>query len=363
MGSHKQPLLISIGGGKGGVGKSMVSANLAVNYAKAGMRVCLVDLDFGAANVHTIFGIRQPPKGLGEYFFTPKADLGDYQVRTSIDNLYLLPGSGFVPELANLPHARKVRLIKQLQKLNFDIVLLDLGAGSAYNVIDFFAMTQASLVVTTPEPTSIVNAYEFLKNVVYRVLCRIFRDNSEMSKLLKVAAQPKNTEGIHTVSDIINEVAKKHPFIAESIREICADFDFYLVFNQARKSTQAQLGKKLRAIAQKHLQIDLNYLGMVYHNEEVSASVFRMSPISVHNPDSITCLSLKEIAILLFQHVSKRVSSGQRLESFEQQLERVMRNAKRDYQENLLTQRRLFRAKSEDPSLQFSALEDPSESL
>lgn len=354
----QQPLLISIGGGKGGVGKSMVSANLAVNYAQAGMRVCLVDLDFGAANIHTIFGVRQPPKGLGEYFSTKRGQLEEFVVPTGIDNLQLIPGSGFVPELANLAHARKVKLIKQIQTLDFDLIILDLGAGSSYNVVDFFSMTQASLVVTTPEPTAIVNAYEFLKNVIYRILHRIFRNSPEVTKLLKIAAQPKNSEGIHTVTDIITAIAKKHPCIAESICDICADLDFYVVFNQARKSTQAQLGSKLRGIAQKHLHLDLNYLGMIYHNEEVSAAVFKMSPISVNNPDSVTSQSLRSIAIDLFRHVNRRLVTGERVENFDQQLERVMKNARQDYQENLLTQRRLFRERSEDHTLITSPLGD-----
>ena len=347
----QEPLLISIGGGKGGVGKSMVSANLAVQYATAGMRVVLVDLDFGAANVHTIFGMRQPPQGLGEYFLTPGAKLRDFVLPTKIENLSIIPGSGFVPELANLQHSRKVRLIRQLRTLDADLVLLDLGAGSAHNVVDFFAMTSASVVVTTPEPTAIVNAYEFLKNVIYRILFRIFRNSPEITEVLKVSTKPNNSLKISTVTDLIQHVEKKYPMMADSIREICDDLDFYVILNQARKATQAQLGKKLRAICQRHLHLNLNVLGMVYHNEEVSAAVFKMSPITVHNPKSVSSQTLQRIAIQLFQQISSKMLTGEHAEDFEQQLERVMRHAQKDFRENLLTQRRLFRTKVDDPTL------------
>src|ERR1700722_16095086 len=123
MKKQSEPLIIAIGGGKGGVGKSMVSSNLAVQYAQAGLQVVLIDLDVGAANLHTIFGIRQPPKGLGDYFTTPRSQLTDYFIDTNIPNLKLVPGSGFVPELANLKHVQKVKIITQIKNLSTDLVL------------------------------------------------------------------------------------------------------------------------------------------------------------------------------------------------------------------------------------------------
>lgn len=351
-----EALMVSIGGGKGGVGKSMVSANLAVQYAQAGFKVILIDLDFGAANVHTIFGIRKPPKGLGEYFLTPGAKLKDFVVKTNVPNLSVVPGSGFVPELANLQHSRKVRLISQIKTLDADLVLLDLGAGSAHNVVDFFSLTHASIVVTTPEPTAVVNAYEFLKNVIYRILFRIFKNSSEITQILKASTQPNNKLGIQTVADLINHVEQQYPMIADSIRDICDDLDFYVIFNQARKATQAQLGRKLRDISQRYLHLNLNYLGMIYHNEEVSAAVFKMCPLSIHNPDSVTSKTLRRIAIQLFHQMSTRMLTGSHAEDFEEQVQRVMQNAQNDFTENLLTQKRLFRAKTDDPTLTKSPL-------
>lgn len=342
---NKEPLIFSIGGGKGGVGKSMCSSNLAVQYALAGMKVVLIDLDFGAANLHTIFGIRQPPKGLGDYFTTPRSQLTDYLVKTELQNLSLIPGSGFVPELANLRHMQKVKLIKQIRRLDADLVLLDLGAGSANNVVDFFSMTRAGIVVTTPEPTAIVNAYEFLKNVIYRVLFRMFKNQKSISDILKLSTIPGNEQNISTVSDIIEVVSKENEWTAQNIRDVCNDFDFYVIFNQARKVEEAQLGAKLRNICSKHLCLNLNFTGIIFHNEEVSTAVFKMRPITLASPGSVTTKTLKRVATQIMKHVINKSVEGGHLQAFESQLAQVMKNAHRDFEENLLLQRHAQREK------------------
>ncbi len=339
----QEAITLAIGGGKGGVGKSMVSANLAVQYAQAGIRVVLLDLDFGAANVHTLFGMRQPEKGLGDYFTTPRSKLQDYILPTRVENLSLGAGNGFVPELANMKYLQKQKLIRQIKTLDADLVLLDLGAGCSNNVVDFFSMTDASLVVTTPEPTAIINAYEFLKNVIYRILYRMFKQQKEILEILKISTAPKNKLGIHTIADLIAAVDQINPWVAENIRSVIKGLDYYTIFNMARKSSQAHIGVKLREICQKHLCLDLNYTGIIFFNEEISTSVFKMSPLSYQNPDSVTSKTLKRIAIEVFQQMTSKVCTGSSSDTFDAQYARVTASAASDFEENLLTQRRLQR--------------------
>ncbi len=342
---QKEPLIMAIGGGKGGVGKSMVSSNLAVQYAQAGLNVILVDLDVGAANLHTIFGIRHPPKGLGDYFTTARSQLNDYLIPTSIPGLRLAPGSGFVPELANMKHTQKVKLIHQIKALSADLVLLDLGAGTSSNVIDFFSMTHAGIVVTTPEPTAIVNAYEFLKNVLYRILFRMFRNQEDILDILRLSTLPQQSSKISTIEELIAAVEKKSSWAAQNIREVCKDLDFYLVFNQTRKLSDVPLGQKLHDICHRFLGIELSFSGVVFFNEEVSASVFKMSPISLAYPDSITNQTLKRIAVTILSHATHKMIHQQPLETFSEQLSSVLQHAKKDHDLNVLTQNRLHRSK------------------
>lgn len=337
----KDPLILSVGGGKGGVGKSMVSSNLAVHYAQAGNKVVLIDLDVGAANLHTIFGIRQPQKGLGEYFTTARSLLVDYLTPTPIQNLSLVAGSGFVPELANIKHLQKVKIINQMKTLEADLVILDLGAGSSINVIDFFSMTNSGVVVTTPEPTAIVNTYEFLKNVIYRILFRMFRKQENLLNLVKLSAQPENNTRTATVSALIEAVAAKNRFAAQSIKDVCSDLDFHLILNQARKPGDLSLAKKLHEICKRYLALDLHISGLVFHNEEVPSSVLRMSPISVAEPDSITTKSLQRHAARILQHAAYKTENRENEQGINEEFERALSWARHDYVENMLTQKRL----------------------
>ncbi len=339
----QKPLTIGIGGGKGGVGKSMVSSNLAVQYALAGLRVIVIDLDFGAANLHTLFGLRQPPFSLGDYFSSPDTQLANFIVKTNIDNLQLVPSSGFVPELANLKHMQRVKLINQIQTLDADLVILDLGAGSSLNVVDFFSMTDAGVVVATPEPTSVLNAYEFLKNVVYRIFFRMFRHQKNIQEVLKKSTAP-NT-GIATVVDLANAFEKHSSLAAENLREICDDLNFHLVFNQARKVSDSQFGTKLNQICNKYLSVQLNFSGLLFYNEEVPDCVRKMCPISVARPESVTSQTLKSIALTTLHRITQKIASGSTLEPFEQQLAHVAKAAQEDFERNLLTQKRLQRIK------------------
>ncbi|MCB1112130.1 MAG: P-loop NTPase [Chlamydiales bacterium] len=339
--TRKQPLIIAIGGGKGGVGKSMVSSNFAVQYAQAGFKVALVDLDVGAANLHTIFGIRQPPHGLGEYFTTPRSQLGDYLLETAIPNLSLVAGSGFVPELANIKHMQKVKVINQVRRLDADLVLLDLGAGSSINVVDFFSMTNAGIIVTSPEPTAIVNAYEFLKNVSYRFLFRMFRNQPQLLDIIKGCAIPEGKTP-QTMEQIIETIGNVSPWAAETVRDVIDDLDFYILFNQSKKPSEVLLGEKLNTITERYLGIRLNYAGMIFYNEEVSRAVLKMNPISIANPQSVTTKTLKRVALATLGQIATKMKRGAG-ETFEAQYARAAAHAKKDYTQNLLTQRRLMK--------------------
>ncbi len=336
----KTPLMLSIGGGKGGVGKSMVSSNIAVQYAKEGLKVVLIDLDIGAANLHTIFGIRQPPKGLGEYFTTAKSQLEDYLLDTSVENLQLIPGSGFVPELANMRHFQKVKIINQMKTIDADLILLDLGAGSSMNIVDFFSMTNAGVIVTTPEPTAIINSYEFLKNVTFRILFRILKNEPKLLRIVKESAVPRKDKSAPTIEETLACLEKENSFFSENIRDVLNDLDFYMIFNQARKPSDAELFKKLNEICKRYLGLDLNVSGLIYYNDEVPSSVLKMTPISLSSPDSITTKMLRNHALTIMNSVADKYHKGI-VVPFEQQYERALSWAHNDFVDNLLTQKRI----------------------
>ena len=163
MNANKQAVRIGVGGGKGGVGKSVLAANLAVASAELGFRTVLVDCDLGAANQHTLFGIDRPVSTLQTFLEREVSSLEEVTAATGVARLFLIPGVGAVPGAANLPHARKLKVLRHLSKLDADVVILDVGAGVSFNTLDFYELADLRLVVTTPQLPSLQNAYCFLK--------------------------------------------------------------------------------------------------------------------------------------------------------------------------------------------------------
>ena len=164
----KEMTIIPVASGKGGVGKSVITANLSVSLAEKGCRVVAVDLDLGGSNLHTCLGLDNNNPGIGDYLRAHYGNLDELLVDTYHPNLKFLAGDARSPLMANLHTAQKNKLMNHLRKLDADYVLLDLGSGSAYNTLDFFAMSYNGLMVCTVEYTSLMNLLTFLKNLALR---------------------------------------------------------------------------------------------------------------------------------------------------------------------------------------------------
>jgi flagellar biosynthesis protein FlhG len=156
------------------VGKTVIAANLGVSLAGMGRTVVLVDLDLGGANLHTCLGIRNKNPGIGSLVWKQEKSLSNLLVETAVERLWFIPGDNLLPGTANLEFFVKQRILRELSKLPADFVLLDLGAGSSYNVVDFFLASSSGLLVVQPEATSVLNAYSFLKTAAFRMLYRSF---------------------------------------------------------------------------------------------------------------------------------------------------------------------------------------------
>src|SRR5687768_3047212 len=160
--------VIAVGGGKGGIGKSLVSANLGIALAGRGASVVMLDADLGGANLHTCLGVAQPTVSLSDFIDNRVGRLEDTIVSGGVERLGLIAGAHDTLDAANPKHAQKARLLRHLRALDVDYVILDLGAGTTFNVLDFFLAADLGLVVLLPEPTSIENAYRFIKAAFFR---------------------------------------------------------------------------------------------------------------------------------------------------------------------------------------------------
>ena len=295
MTDKKPPQIIAVGGGKGGVGKSSISSGLAIAIAQAGHTTTIIDLDLGGANLHTLFGLKTTDRGIGDFIYNPKSrNLADYAIDTDVKGLKLISGNGFIPGIANLEHSRKLRVLRALRKLDSEFVILDLGAGTSYNVIDFFSMTQSGVVITLPEPTAILNAYEFLKNVVYRILTQRFKRGTPVFNIINDFKRSDSTPKSE-MEGLIDEVAKTDLNAANEIKKICHEFRPALILNMCRGKS-AGLGNSLGDICSNYLNVKLSYLGAVSYDDEVRESNVNMKPFLISSPDAECSRSLRVIA-------------------------------------------------------------------
>jgi len=160
--SHKNSRVIAIASGKGGVGKTNLAVNLALSLARRGLNVALLDADLGTANVDVVLGIQ--PRYHLQHVVTGQKTLAEIIVEGPY-GLQIIPGASGLPDLVDLPDAQREALLRSLLVLNgrVDVMLIDTGAGVGRNVVQFVLAAGEALLVTTPEPTAIVDAYALMK--------------------------------------------------------------------------------------------------------------------------------------------------------------------------------------------------------
>ena len=207
-----QKKIWAIGGGKGGVGKSLIAANLGVTLARKGSRVILVDLDLGGANLHTCLGVGMPRRTLGDFLERRVENIGDLVVETKIKRLGLISGAKDSLWVANLKHAQKRRFISKLLDLDADYIIVDLGAGTTFNTLDFFISADLCIVALVPEPTSIENVYRFIKSAFYRKL-RHLAVSSHLKEMMDELMRKQKELNIKTPLDLINELKTLDPVV------------------------------------------------------------------------------------------------------------------------------------------------------
>jgi flagellar biosynthesis protein FlhG len=253
--------VITITSGKGGVGKSSISVNLAIALSRLGKRVIILDADFGLANVEVMFGIR-PQYNLADLIFRGKT-LADI-VTQGPENIGFISGGSGIQELTNLTKDQIVYLIQKLVELDdlADIILVDTGAGISDSVLEFVAASSEVLLVATPEPTSITDAYALLKTL-----------NRKTDVSLKDTAIMMIANRIDTYDD------------------------------------GKELFDKLSLVVSKFLNIDLEYLGAVPQDTIVSKAVIRQKPALMLYPNSQFSRSISTFASIMCENEAEQIQN------------------------------------------------------
>jgi len=271
--------IIAIGGGKGGVGKSLLAANLAIYLAQLGKKVILIDADLGGANLHTFVGVERPSVTLGDFFDKRVARIEDCVVDTAVKGLGLVSGEGDPLWAANPRPATKNRLINQVREIDTDYLICDLPPGSGFIALDFFLVAHIGVLVVVPEPTSVENTFRFIKSAFLRRL-------RDIQKVDKLPVDRAFEGGMPSPLDLYETLKDSDPALAQRVLDEIYNFRPRLVVNQTRARSDLELGAQLRSAGRRRLGLNIDYLGHLEADDAVWLAVRKRRPLIVDYPES-----------------------------------------------------------------------------
>lgn len=265
--SERTPTIWAVGGGKGGVGKSLLCSSLAIASARAGHRTALVDLDLGAANAHSLLGMRPPPRSLSDFVERRVDTLAETLCETPIDGLSIVGGARASLDLANPKYSQKERLIRQLRTLEVDHVFLDLSAGCAYNVLDFFLAAQQRIAVLVPEATAIENTQHFLKTAFFRSLRHVARREPTRSAIQ--LALERSDRSLGSARDLVDAVRQIDAEAGAKLAAQAARFAPMLIVNQISPHAPPDAAAQIALACRHYLAAGVRERGRLPRDERV----------------------------------------------------------------------------------------------
>ncbi|MBM4295339.1 MAG: MinD/ParA family protein [Deltaproteobacteria bacterium] len=297
--------LWSIGGGKGGIGKSIFTLGLGISLSRLGKKVILIDADLGGANLHTLMGVHYPPVTLEDFLLKRVERLEDLIIPTEVEGIGLICGADDVLGAANPTFAQKIRLLKQMEGLDAHFVLLDLGAGTSFNFLDFFNYSPGKIVLTTNQATSLQNAYGFIKSALYRQLSREFsRDNDMLEMLFMMAGKPEY-ETPRSIRELLAYLKDAFPGEYARVVRVMAYMRVWLVVNMIKTHRDGNCARIIQEVCRDFLSLQLEVLGRVPYDSAVEAAVNNTNPFFLSQK--------KNKAMAAFQEIAERVLKESRL--------------------------------------------------
>lgn len=275
-GSHRSARtapVVTIASGKGGVGKTNLSVNLAIILAQQGLRVTLVDADLGMANADVLCGLA-PGRRL-DRAITTRESFRDLTIEAP-GGFRLVPGSVGMAQLGDLPQRERNVLLEGLADLDAtsDVILVDSAAGAGAGVLGFLHAADLAVVVTTPEPTAITDAYSLIKCLVQGNAAR------------------RSTTDARGKSDLGE-----------------ATGDVRLVVNQAMSNAEAEsVYRRIESVCARFLGVELGFLGSICTDRAVPEAVRARRPFTIAKPDSDVSLSVTRIAAQIVQALELSVN-------------------------------------------------------
>jgi flagellar biosynthesis protein FlhG len=282
-------VVLPVAGGKGGIGKSSLAANLALALARLERRVVLVDADLGGSDLHNILGLDNDRAGLGEVL--TGRDLTVEQVVYPVlePRLKFVPGDAMVAAAANPSFQKKRKLLHAIKKLEGDFIILDLGAGAAITVMDFFLTSPVSLVVMLPERPAVLGAFSFLKNALFRALRRVFKGNLKTDQALAEFQTRGRGPGAMKMNELIQALEAAQPGGGERARKTLERWRPKLVLNRVRRVDDFVYARQLERWAREDLGLMVEVAGFLPEDDVVRDAAAQAMPALDLDPRAPYC--------------------------------------------------------------------------
>jgi len=263
--------IISIASGKGGVGKSMLAANLGLLLARKGLRTVIADLDVGGADIHVLFGEFNPRRTISDFLYRRVEELAEVVCPLPFKNLAIIPGTGDTLATANMRFTRKRRLINSLKKIDAEIIIIDVGAGTSFHTLDFFLAADLYITITTPEPAAILDLYRFVKLAAIRKVVSGFIGYGQVSEALA-------HEDFSSIDQVIAAVEKTAPNSRARAEEIIRAFTPRLVLNRVSGRSKTSI-RRLQLTLRECVGCNIATLGEIPDDPAVAAAIRSYLPV------------------------------------------------------------------------------------
>ena len=295
--------IIAVGGAKGGIGKSLLAANMAVYLCQQGYRVVAIDLDLGGANLSLYLGEQYILNRTINDFLHRRFNTLEEIVSPCKHGPLMIGGDSSELGMANIAHVQKLKLIRNIQELDTDFVILDLGGDTSYNMLDFFLMADCGYVMTTKDSASYIGAYQFLKTALYRKLRRLAGPEAgknqiksgALTKLIQRETTPTSS-GIQCILDLCEHIDNINPLYTPLVLQPIIEFNPYLVVNKVTKIHQArQSAQTISALSEKALAIHLPLAGHLSRNDEIDDNLRNFEPMVASEPKGLMAQEIQGI--------------------------------------------------------------------
>jgi flagellar biosynthesis protein FlhG len=297
--------IIAVGGGKGGIGKSIFAANLGIVLTSLGFRTAMVDLDLGGSDLHIYLGHKRIPETTLNDFLNRKVSSLDDAAVDCAQGPVLIAGDCGELGSANIPFQKKMRLLESIRKIQADYVVLDLGAGTDFNTLDFFLSADLGIVLSTLDQSSYLEAYGFIKTALQRKLNRLFmadstfpvRKNEALKEIVTDGTRASEKGHSRTIQALLEKVAREDPVNLPLIADEILDFRPRLVINHCFDQRAARrVASTLRSVACQRLSIDIDHAGTISRNRTIEQSTsYAHHPLVTRHPTGTFAAEMESI--------------------------------------------------------------------